>query len=90
MSEIDVPETSMEVKWESDWSHGLVPKQIASVSVWFRTRPLWMNQLWREEIDWLIDWLIDWMIDWLIDYNNTIYWLWQLKAGLKHLKNYTI
>jgi len=26
-------------------SRGLVPKQIASVLVGFRTRPLWMNQL---------------------------------------------
>jgi len=36
----DVPATSMEVRLHSDWSHGLVPKQIASVLVVFRNRPL--------------------------------------------------
>jgi len=41
----DEPATSMEVKLLSDLSRGLVPKQIASVLVGFRTRPLWRNQL---------------------------------------------
>ena len=39
------PATSMEVKLLSNLSRGLVPKQIASVLVGFRTRPLWRNQL---------------------------------------------
>jgi len=41
----DEPATSMEVRLLSDLSRGLVPKQIASVLVGFRTRPLWRNQL---------------------------------------------
>jgi len=37
-----------------------VPKQIASVLVGFRTRPLWMNQLWREETHhWRLQRLLD-------------------------------
>jgi len=39
----------MEVRLESDWSRGLVPKQITSALVGFRTIPLWMNQLLRED-----------------------------------------
>jgi len=39
------PATSMEVRLLSDLSRGLVPKQITSVLVGFRTRPLWRNQL---------------------------------------------
>jgi len=35
----------MEVRLESDWSCGLVPKQIVSVLAGFTNRPLWMNQL---------------------------------------------
>jgi len=31
----------MEVRLDSDWSRGLVPKQIASVLNGFKTRPLW-------------------------------------------------
>jgi len=31
-----VPAKSIEVRWESDWSRGLVPKQIASVLVGYR------------------------------------------------------
>jgi len=42
---IKVTPSSLEVRWESDWSSGLVPKQIASVLVRFRARSLWMNQL---------------------------------------------
>ena len=39
----------MEVRLLSDLSRGLVQKQIASVSVGFRTRPLWRNRLSRED-----------------------------------------
>jgi len=39
-SETDVPATSMEVRLESDWSCEMVPKQIASVYVGFKTIPL--------------------------------------------------
>jgi len=50
----------MEVRLESDWSRGLVPKEIASVLVGFRTRPLWMNQLWKEETyRWRLQRLLD-------------------------------
>jgi len=38
------PATSMEVRLLSDLSRGVVPKQIASVLVGFRTRPLWRNR----------------------------------------------
>jgi len=41
----DEPATSMKVRLLSDLSRRLVPKQIASVFVGFRTRPLWRNQL---------------------------------------------
>jgi len=41
----DEPATSMEVMLLGDLSRGLVLKQIASVLVGFRTRPLWRNQL---------------------------------------------
>jgi len=52
--------TSMEVRLLSDLSRGLVPKQIASVLVGFRTRPLWRNQLWREEIHrWILQRLLE-------------------------------
>jgi len=47
--ETDEPATSMDVRLLSDLSRGLVLKQIASVFVGFRTRPLWMNQLQGEE-----------------------------------------
>jgi len=41
----DEPVTSLEVRLLSDLSRGLVPKQIASVLVGLRTRPLWRKQL---------------------------------------------
>jgi len=50
----------MEVRLENDWIPGLVPKQIASVLVGFKTRPLWRNQLWREETHhWRLQRLLD-------------------------------
>jgi len=50
----------MEFRLESDCSRGLLPKKIASVSVGYRTRLLWINQLRREETHrWRLQRLLD-------------------------------
>jgi len=63
-SSLPVKQMYLQRRWklrlESNWSLGLVPKQIASVLVGFRTRPLWMKQLWREETHhWRLQRLLD-------------------------------